>query len=375
MAHAYAPGLKVAEATVVRKERKLPLQGDVIVKVGDVVKAADVVARTYLPGHVEPINIANRLGCEPREVPGLMQKQVNDAVEAGEVLAESKGFFGFFKATVVAGKNGRIESISDKTGQVMIREADIPVQISAFLDGVVEEVMPTEGVVVAGYGAFIQGIFGIGGETEGELAFVAERPSDPLDASRIKPEHAGRILVAGSYIPIAAIRRAQEVGAAGIVCGGMDDQDLRELLGYDLGVAITGSEEVGLTIVVTEGFGAIDMAGKTFNLLRKSSGRRASISGATQIRAGVIRPEVFIPAEGVAHAEGSGKTLELFGMDIGTSVRIIREPHFGTVATVAALPVELAEVESETRVRIVTVRLPDGSDWTLPRANVEVIGA
>ena len=40
----------------------------------------------------------------------------------------------------------------------------------------------------------------------------------------------------------AAIRKAVGVGAAAVVSGGMDDADLREILGYDLGVAVTGSD-------------------------------------------------------------------------------------------------------------------------------------
>ena len=102
MAYAYAPGLKVAEATVVNKERKLPLKGEVLVKVGEHVKAETVVARTYLPGNVEPMNIANRLSCEPKEVAELMKKQVGDVVKKGETLAVSKGFFGLMKTLVPA---------------------------------------------------------------------------------------------------------------------------------------------------------------------------------------------------------------------------------------------------------------------------------
>jgi hypothetical protein len=75
----------------------------------------------------------------------------------------------------------------------------------------------------------------------------------------------------------------------------MQAKTLSEILGYDLGVAITGSEDIPTTIVCTEGFGQIGMAGRSFDLLKELNGRRASISGATQIRAGVIRPEVIVP--------------------------------------------------------------------------------
>lgn len=374
MAHAYAPGLKVAEDTPLRKERKLPLKGEVMVKAGDRVDADTVVARTFLPGHVEPVNVANRLGIEPKDVPRAMLVKEGDAIEVGAEMAISQGFLGFFKSKVLAPKAGRVESISDKTGQVFLRQPDIPVEVRAYVDGVVDEVLPQEGVVVRSRGTYIQGIFGIGGETTGELVFVCERPDQPIDPARIGAGQQGKVLVGGSFVTMQGIEAARKAGVAGIVVGGIDDADLREFLGYDLGVAITGNEELGLTIVVTEGFGAIAMAAKTFDLLRKREGCRASISGATQIRAGVIRPEVFVPAADVAAAEG-GDINELFGMDVGTLVRIIREPWFGTTATVVSLPVELQVVESETKVRVVKVRLPDGQEWTLPRANVEVIGS
>ena len=67
------------------------------------------------------------------------------------------------------------------------------------------------------------------------------------------------------------------------------------LLGYDLGVAITGHEDIRPTLIITEGFGQIAMAGRTYELLAANAGRRASANGATQIRAGVLRPEIIIP--------------------------------------------------------------------------------
>ena len=48
----------------------------------------------------------------------------------------------------------------------------------------------------------------------------------------------------------------------------MYKRQLRRLLGYDLGVAITGQEDLGVTIVVTEGFGRIAMAKRTDHPLK-----------------------------------------------------------------------------------------------------------
>jgi hypothetical protein len=68
MGHAYTPGLKVTEKVLLTKKRILPLKGDVLSKVGDKVKPDTVVARTLLPGNVQPINVANILGIPPEDI-------------------------------------------------------------------------------------------------------------------------------------------------------------------------------------------------------------------------------------------------------------------------------------------------------------------
>ena len=60
-------------------------------------------------------------------------------------------------------------------------------------------------------------------------------------------------------------------------------------------------------------------------------------------------------------------------MEIGSLLRVIREPYFGAIGAVAELPPELTALESEARVRVVNVKLRDGRVVTLPRANVELI--
>jgi hypothetical protein len=163
------------------------------------------------------------------------------------------------------------------------------------------------------------------------------------------------------------------------VSGGIDDQDLRDFLGHDIGVAVTGNERVGITLIVTEGFGAIAMAERTFALLASHAGRSASVNGATQIRAGVMRPEIVVPLEGATGAGGAGATAPAMAaggatagvLEIGTPVRIIRDPHFGVLGTVAALPEQPAVLGSGSKARVLEVAVAGGQRLTVPRANVE----
>ena len=373
MSQAYSAGLTVTDNTVYRMQRKLPLKGKVIVKKGDMVKANDLVAETSLPGNVLPLNIANKLGVTPQQVETFVKVKGGDQITKGQILAETNGLFGlgFFKSAVRSPIDGEVESVSPLTGQCMLREPRIPVQIKAFIDGMVVEVIPDEGVVIENKSAYIQGIFGICGETNGEIKVLVNDPSQKLTPDLITPDCKDKLVVGGSLTPLDTIVKAKEIGVRGIITGGIDDEDIKKILGYDIGVAITGHEGYGITVLCTEGFGPIKMADKTFALLKQFEGKQASMHGKTQIRAGVIRPEIIIPLdfkeEELVKPESKDSLLLVGGL-----IRIIRQPGFGKIGKIVSLPEELHNVESETRVRILTAEV-DGKVLTIPRANVELI--
>jgi hypothetical protein len=247
------------------------------------------------------------------------------------------------------------------------------VEVKAYLDGEVVEVFEKEGVAVACWGSFIQGIIGIGGETHGEIKIVVSSPQDILTEKEIDSSCEGKVIVGGSLVTSQALQKAISVRAKGIVVGGFDDKDLRDFLGYDLGVAITGSEEKGVTLIVTEGFGQINMAERTFNLLKSKEGQSASINGATQIRAGVIRPEAVIPMTGDIKVSVDKEKMENIGLQEESPIRVIRQPYFGKLGKVVNLPSPLQQLETESSARILEVEFPNGERAMVPRANVEMI--
>lgn len=372
MAHSYTPGLTVTERTTVRRRRILPLPGSVLVQIGDAVHADTAVARAELPGKVVPLNLANQLGIAPDEINDYLVKKEKDSVQKDDVLAENKPFIKWFKTEIRSPITGKVESVSTITGQILLREPPRVLELRGYIDGVVAEVHPEQGVTVESTCSLVQGIFGIGGETSGELVMGVKAPDQPLLPEQLTPSMKGKVVVGGAFLSATTMTRAKELGIVGLVVGGIHDKDLRALLGYDLGVAITGSEQVGFTLILTEGFGTIPMAPKTFALLSAHAGQKASISGATQIRAGVIRPEIIIPHSGPAAATKVAQA-EREGIQLGDPVRIIRDPLFGKIGAVSGLPSELRAIPTESEVRVLEVRFPDGTTTVVPRANIEVI--
>ncbi len=376
MGTAYTPGLTISADAVVRKIRRLPLKGQVLVQVGDEVEPDTVVARTELPGPITTLRVAERLGIEPRELSKFLSKKVGDKVQAGEVIAERRSLFGLLTSRVTSPITGTVDFISEATGNIGIRHLPTPVEVTAYLRGLVTDVIPEEGAVVGTRGVFVQGIFGLSGERHGQIAILAKSPDEVVPETRISEEHKGKVLIAGALAHWKLMEAAREVGAAALVTGGVLDTDIKKLLGYDIGVAITGHEPLSFTLIVTEGFGEIAMAKRTFELLVSQERKEASVNGATQIRAGVIRPEIVVSIEGKISMEDlqvrKQDTFAAGELSIGTPIRLIRSPYFGVLARVTSLPPEPQEIETETKTRVLEAELVSGEKVIIPRANVEI---
>jgi hypothetical protein len=109
-------------------------------------------------------------------------------------------------------------------------------------------------------------------------------------------------------------------------------------------------------------------------LLGGHAGRLACVNGATQIRAGVLRPEVVVPLEEPASGERTPRA-DAGELAPGVPVRIVRDPHFGLLGRVAGLPERPALLESGSRARVLEVAVEGGGTVVVPRANVERIEA
>ncbi len=362
MSKSYTPGLKILENTKIIKERKLPLKGDIKCNLGDKVKNNEVVASTFLPGNIHMINVANQLNIDPNTINDFVCVEINQEVKRGDVLAENNGLFGFFKTQVESKFNGKISNISKSTGQILISDPEIPIEINAFVDGTIVDVISNEGVIVESYGALIQGIIGVGGEKTGQIIFENDSDND----------FENKIVIVKNSIDKKLYDQYSKKGAVGIICGGFHYESLSDILGYKLGVAITGTENIKTTLIVTEGFGQVEMSDKTYNILKKYKNQIASINGATQIRAGVIRPELIIPFENT-----NDNYKELNEQDLVISkeskVRVIRQPYFGSIGIIVDLPKDPVVIESETKARVAEVEFTNGERKLVPRANLEII--
>ena len=288
--------VKLEEKASVRKIRRIPTQGDVLVAKGDVVEPETVLARgTVVNPDIREVKVYARLRVDPEQVARHMLKEEGDQVKKDEVIAIARSFFGRFTKVCRSPMEGTIEVFSKRAGRVLIRGKPIPVEIRAHIPGRITEIIPEEGAIVETQASIVRGVFGVGGEVHGELVFAVENPGEPLTTEVLSSDQEGRVLVGGSFTTLDAMRKAAKIGVGGIITGGVDQKDLTEFLGGEIGMGVTGGESGVTTLIITEGFGIYPMNQETFRLLKSYEGRKVSIDGTTQIRQRMLRPEVIIP--------------------------------------------------------------------------------
>jgi hypothetical protein len=369
MSGIYLPGLTISDGRLLTKERRLPAAGEVLVGLGQEVEHDTVVAHINPRGYLEMVDIARAL-----EIPSFLAGDAllcapGDRVTAGTVIARYRSTFGLFNRECRAPISGTVERFFPATGRLTIRS--LPVPLRAYVPGRVTRVRPGESVAISLTACQVQGIFGVGGEGWGRLRVVAS-PGAVVRPEDLGEDLAGQVLCGGAIFSREALLKARAAGAVAVVTGGAHKRDLERLTGRVIGAGVTGHEDCGLTVILTEGFGPVAMGERAFALLAAMEGRPAAVSGVTQVRAGVVRPEVVIPVDAAAGGPGPGRP-QAPPVTVGMVVRIISPRRFGQTGVVCALPPDPERLETGSLVKVAVVRVESGETVTIPRCNLELV--
>lgn len=355
----YPVETRISSLTTVRRERLLPARGEVLVRPGEQVEPADVVAHCLLPGELQVVDVSRALRIPRERVTPFIRKAAGEPVRAGEVLAAQRGVLARLKPSCRAPVDGHVLAIRE--GRILMEAAAIPFELRACLPGTVTNVMPGLGVVIATTGALIQGFWGNGREAEGVLRIVVDHPQRPLRARSIDVSCQGNLIVGGQIADEEALRQAVEVKVRGVIAGSVH-AELCPLL-----------RSLPFPVLITEGFGALPMSQAAFSLLQTHGGREALLNAAFQTRWGIQRPEVLIPLSGPG--ESAHKESEPLPLQVGARVRILRAPYRGMMGTVVNLPSAPQVMESGLRLPVAAVDPGEGEPVIVPRANLELISS
>lgn len=366
------PSLIVDPCAVVRKERELPVVGELLCQVGDQVASNSIVARAMLAGDLVILKVAEKLGIEAFEVQRGLRVSVGEEVLEDQLLCEHCGVFGLFKSRYRSPAAGTVEFLSEATGHLGLRLPAKMLQVNAYLAGKVMDVKEKKSVTIESNAVLVQGIFGVGGERLGSLSVIKHDFVKDLTVADLPLDLSGKVVVVSGWVGAEVLHAAAARGAQGFILSSIEDNHLSNYLGYDVGIALTGNEKISMSVIVTEGFGRLKMALKTWSIFKELSGSPAAINGTTQVRAGAIRPEIVVFANNKRLDDFKGGGLDN-SFAVGGKIRIIRAPFFGEIATIQEIPDKPQPIGTGALTRVLQVKLADGSEVVVPRANIELL--
>ena len=245
---------------------------------------------------------------------------------------------------------GKVTHISE--GKVTITPLHARTELTAFLAGKVVDVVPGEQVVIQAFAHVISGVYGIGGETGGPI-YIAAGPDEMLAPSAVDARWRGKVVVAGATASNELLQAAIEAEAAAVVLGYLPFVQLQELTGEQSLVGMTGDEDLGLTVILTDGFLPCHMDQQVYQALQALSGRYAAVNGTTHIRAGAIRPEIIVcERDWPTEMETVAREPELRE---GMLVKLLREPARGSMGQIVELPWQQQAVASGARLPVAKV--------------------
>ncbi|TAH50363.1 MAG: hypothetical protein EYC68_14395 [Chloroflexota bacterium] len=358
------PETRLSNTVRIRRERRLPIPGEVSGAIGMRIGAQDILARAYPPKQRRALSLTRVIGVREADVPKRLLKQVGDPVEAREIIIAKPISMGVQRLVYRAPEAGQITAIQ---GSWMIMDVyGSPYDVPALYRGTIVSVTPRQGGIVEAQGALVQGAWGSGKEAVGVIKCFGSSPDAILDANVLREDARGSILIAGG-VTSAALERAHELQASGIVVGSLDP-NLRAR-------ALT----LNLPLLATEGFGTAPMSTPVFELLNALNGQEAALNARYQSRGrDASRPELFVPLV-LSRMQQSDEESEAKRPAVAPNARIrgICEPNLGRVGTLPSeLVLKWVATEAGTQLPAVEVEWenPPGEREAVPWTNLELIG-
>jgi hypothetical protein len=350
----YLPQTVISPLTIVRKERRLPGRGDILVREGDRVEPVQVIGRAMVPGEFRIVNLAQMLGVPRRAVRRYLKVKPGQEVRKGDVLAARGGLAGRVCRAPI---EGTVTGIGG--GRLIIESPPQVVEVRAGYPGVVKRVLREEGVVIQIAGALIQGAWGNQQEGFGVLRLLTDAREKPLRGRMIDASCRGANQIAGILNPVEVLNQAIEMQVRGIIVGSLAPELWEKAV------------QAPFPIVATEGLRSIPMSPRAFQLLSTYNGREAVVDGHFAGGPSILRPEIIVPLP----AEPGTGPLELPAtpLKIGDMVRVVRPPYVGQTGTIVAL-LNTGRLATGSHIPIVKVTvLGEESPIPVPVFNLEVI--
>lgn len=247
--------------------------GRFLVKKGQIIEPHQIIGEVRKILGFRRLQLAKILKVKPKLVERFLTKTLGSFIFKGDLIARRPLFGGLRKIEVFAPMDGVLKNLNTQTGEALLEYLPEKRRVVAGVWGKVVLVQSSQ-IALQTVASEINGKLGLGKIREGGLVFF-DNPEIPIPLSFISEELTGKIICGGSLLNKEVLFKSLAIKARGLVCGGIDFDLWREISG------MRGSlEDIGLTILVTEGFGNLPLNPWVGKVLQNEQDRYALIFGA-----------------------------------------------------------------------------------------------
>jgi hypothetical protein len=338
----------------IRRERRLPVSGYVLVNEGQKIEPLDVIAEAELPNQIYMVDIAAGLDVDVLDVKHFLVRQPGEMLYEDDVIAQVEGTIPRLVRTPIAGKFAALHQ-----GQAVLQVGYETIQVQAGMDGVVQSVIPEFGATLVTSGLLLQGIWGNGRLGAGELCVLEGSWLSPLDDGMISEVEGGQVIAAGQCLDRDVLGNLAEREIAGLIV-----ESLAPGMMSDAAI-------LPFPVVTLQGFGIFLPTPFILELLRPHTGQMICVHAFGGDRLTGERPEAILSLPD--GAEG-GAMEHRMALGVGQRVRVFSGEKLGQVGEVTALGEELAIFPSGLQLPAAVVQLGDGQQITVPQQNLVILG-
>lgn len=282
-------GLKVGVGNLVKYDQQLidiahsPVRG--VVKTINY-KTGSLVIREHQDYHERAITypVAKLLNKPPMKARSRIKVRLDDFVFEDQCIVHLKMDR---NPVIVRAKNtGYVTKIDYDKGEVTIQYKKHPINYYAQLNCKVLSVEEKKAIKIQYDAIEYQGIIGFGKNKFGDLLYLDNLLED-CDIS-------GKILVLNKDVTFSDLQYLEKFKISGLIIAGIEMKVVVDFIGKEIGVALTGNEDIPFSIIVMNGFGNFKLNPEFVEKIKANQGLNCLIKPTTQVRAGVTRPKVII---------------------------------------------------------------------------------
>lgn len=366
--------IRIYRDIITHIKRAVPKLGHINVDIGEEVSPEDILGEGQIFSGFININLAKKLQINPTQAHIYLKRRIGQTIYQDELLAEREDLLGFRKKLIFSPIDGIVDSYNTDSGDLKLRILPRKTKLVSGVYGIVDYIDKKSGAIsIRTKVNIINGVVGSGYEREGILNILGSR-EQLVSSKQILPDHRGQILVCGGLVFVDALRKALDVGVAGLISGGINAGDFATLADKDWNTTARIGADVGLSLLITEGFGSAPINEDIYVVLKKHHNKFVILNGNL---AKLVLPTDQLgsmidirKAKAPVKIMGTSSAVEEVKLMVGSKVRVVSTMFLGTQGIVEAIDKTLTKLPSEVLTYMVTVKTPGGK-LRIPYSNLE----